>query len=191
MPDPGCGQPMTRVGKDISEKLDVVPVVPGEFFVHRNVYGKWACRCCQRLVQEAVEPQIIDGGMPAPGLLAHTLISRICRITARRPSTHALACIRTLDVGDLVRPRRRCLGTAACSAQALRALVRHVAGLVARVSVFEPPRNLLRRPLQLELVRHDVCQGYPPACSAWAEGRAPRLPGRPGSLDSILDHRCA
>jgi hypothetical protein len=44
--------------------------------VHRHIYGKWACRCCELLVQEPVEPQIIDGGMPASGLMAHTLISR-------------------------------------------------------------------------------------------------------------------
>ncbi len=64
---------MVRVGEDVSEKLDIVPA---EFFVHRHIYGKWACRCCQRLVQEPVEPQIIDGGLPAAGLVAHTLISR-------------------------------------------------------------------------------------------------------------------
>ena len=72
-PTPGCGRPMTRVGEDVSEKLDIVPA---QFFVHRHVYGKWACRCCERLVQEAVEPQLIDGGVPASGLVAHTLISR-------------------------------------------------------------------------------------------------------------------
>ncbi len=72
-PTPGCGRPMLRVGEDISEKLDIVPA---EFFVHRHVYGKWACRCCQVLVQEAVAPQVIDGGVPASGLVAHTLISR-------------------------------------------------------------------------------------------------------------------
>lgn len=72
-PTPGCGQEMVRVGEDISEKLDVVPA---EFFVHRHIYGKWACRCCQHLVQEPAEPQIIDGGLPAAGLVAHTLISR-------------------------------------------------------------------------------------------------------------------
>jgi transposase len=73
-----CGQPMTRVGEDISERLDIVPA---EFFVHRHIYGKWTCRCCQRqgierLVQEPAGPQIIDGGIPACGFLAHTLISR-------------------------------------------------------------------------------------------------------------------
>jgi transposase len=73
-----CGQPMTRVGEDVSERLDIVPA---EFFVHRHIYGKWACRCCQRqgierLVQEPAEPQIIDGGIAASGFAAHTLISR-------------------------------------------------------------------------------------------------------------------
>jgi transposase len=72
-PTPDCGRPMQRVGEDISERLDIIPA---EFFVHRHIYGKWACRCCERLVQEAAEPQVIDGGMPASGLLAHTLISR-------------------------------------------------------------------------------------------------------------------
>jgi transposase len=75
---PGCGQPMTRVGEDVSERLDIVPA---EFFVHRHIYGKWACRCCQRqgierLVQEPAEPQIIDGGIAASGFAAHILISR-------------------------------------------------------------------------------------------------------------------
>jgi transposase len=75
---PGCGQPMTRVGEDVSERLDIVPA---EFFVHRHIYGKWACRCCQRqgierLVQEPAAPQIVDGGIAASGFAAHTLISR-------------------------------------------------------------------------------------------------------------------
>ena len=69
----GCGQPMVRVGEDISEKLDIVPA---QFFVHRHIRGKWACKCCQALVQEPVEPHIIDKGMPAEGLLAHTLVGR-------------------------------------------------------------------------------------------------------------------
>jgi len=32
---------MTRVGEDISERLDIVPA---EFFVHRHIYGKWTNR---------------------------------------------------------------------------------------------------------------------------------------------------
>jgi transposase len=68
-----CGQPMKRVGEDVSERLDIIPA---EFIVHRHVRGKWACRCCQTLVQEPVAPQVIDKGQPTAGLVAHTLVSR-------------------------------------------------------------------------------------------------------------------
>ncbi len=64
---------MMRIGEDVSERLDIVPA---EFFVHRHIYGKWACCCCQSLVQQPAVPEIIDGGIAASGLLAHTLISR-------------------------------------------------------------------------------------------------------------------
>jgi transposase len=72
-PTPECGRPMHRVGQDVSEKLDIVPA---KFFVHRHIYGKWACRCCQQIRQEPAEPDVVDGGIPASGLVAHTLISR-------------------------------------------------------------------------------------------------------------------
>jgi transposase len=72
-PTPACGQTMVRVGEDVSERLDIVPA---EFFVQRHIRGKWACRCCQILVQAPVAPQIIDKGLPSSGLLAHTLVSR-------------------------------------------------------------------------------------------------------------------
>lgn len=72
-PTPTCGQPMVRIGEDVSERLDIVPA---EFFVHRHVRGKWVCKCCQNLVQEPVEQQIVDKGLPAAGLVAHTLVAR-------------------------------------------------------------------------------------------------------------------
>jgi transposase len=68
-----CGQAMVRIGEDVSERLDIIPA---EFFVHRHIRGKWACKCCQTLVQEPVEPQVIDKGMPTAGLVAHTAVSR-------------------------------------------------------------------------------------------------------------------
>ena len=68
-----CGRPMTRIGEDVTERLDIVPA---EFFVHRHVYGKWACRHCQVLKQAPSAPEIVEGGVAASGLLAHTLISR-------------------------------------------------------------------------------------------------------------------
>jgi len=72
-PTPECGQPMVRVGQDISERLDIVPA---QFFVQRQIRGKWACRCCQLLVQEPAAPQVFDNALPTPGLQAHTAISR-------------------------------------------------------------------------------------------------------------------
>lgn len=69
----GCGRPMQRIGEDVTERLDVVPA---EFFVHRHTYGKWACRHCQTLKQAPSVPEIVEGGIAASGLLAHTAISR-------------------------------------------------------------------------------------------------------------------
>jgi transposase len=68
-----CGQPMERVGEDVSERLDIVPA---QFFVQQQIRGKWACKCCQLLVQEPAAPQVFDNGLPTPGLQAHTVISR-------------------------------------------------------------------------------------------------------------------
>ena len=68
-----CGEAMVRIGEDVSERL---AIIPAQFFVHRHIRGKWACKCCQTLVQELVEPQIIDKGMPTAGLVAHTTVSR-------------------------------------------------------------------------------------------------------------------
>ena len=72
-PTPACGQPMVRVGEDISERLDIIPA---QFFVQRQIRGKWACRCCQILVQEPAAPQVFDNAIPTPGLQAHTVVSR-------------------------------------------------------------------------------------------------------------------
>ena len=72
-PTPECGQPMLRVGEDISERLDIVPA---QFFVQRQIRGKWACKCCQLLVQEPATPQVFDNALPTPGLQAHTVVSR-------------------------------------------------------------------------------------------------------------------
>ena len=46
-PSAECGQAMTRIGEDITEKLDIVPA---EFFVHRHIRG------------------FSGGGAPAPGV---------------------------------------------------------------------------------------------------------------------------
>jgi transposase len=70
---PGCGQPMQRFGEDVAERLDYQP---GVFSVERHVRGKWACRCCEKLVQAPVPAHVIDKGIPTAGLLAHLLVAK-------------------------------------------------------------------------------------------------------------------
>lgn len=71
-PTPECGRPMVRVGEDVSERLDIIPA---KFFVQRQIRGKWACRCCQLLVQEPAAAQVFDNAQPTPGLQAHVAVS--------------------------------------------------------------------------------------------------------------------
>jgi len=63
-----CGQPLQRFGEDVAERLDYQS---GVFSVERRVRGKWACRCCERIVQAPVPAHVIDKGIPSAGLLAH------------------------------------------------------------------------------------------------------------------------
>ena len=69
----GCGCELTRIGEDVSEKLDYVP---GVFTVEQHVRGKWVCRQCERLVQAPVPAQVIDKGIPTAGLLAQVLVAK-------------------------------------------------------------------------------------------------------------------
>jgi transposase len=69
----GCGCPMKRIGEDVSEKLDYTP---GVFTVERHVRGKWACAKCATLTQAPVPAQVIDKGIPTPGLLAQVLVAK-------------------------------------------------------------------------------------------------------------------
>jgi transposase len=69
----GCGCQMSRIGEDVSEKLDYTP---GMFTVERHVRGKWACAQCKTLVQAPVPAAVIDKGIPTAGLLAQVLVAK-------------------------------------------------------------------------------------------------------------------
>lgn len=69
-----CGQPLVRIGEDVSEQLDCEPA---RFFVHRHIRGKYACRCCETIQAAALPPQIIDKGLPAAGLLAQVAVAKV------------------------------------------------------------------------------------------------------------------
>lgn len=68
-----CGQPFKRIGEEISEQLDCVPA---QFFVLRHIRGKYACACCQTIQAAPMPAQIIDKGIPAPGLLAQVVVAK-------------------------------------------------------------------------------------------------------------------
>ena len=68
-----CGCMLTRIGEDVSEKLDYTP---GVFSVERHVRGKWVCRACETLLQAPVPAHVIDKGLPTTGLLAHVLVAK-------------------------------------------------------------------------------------------------------------------
>jgi transposase len=68
-----CGQPFKRIGEEVSEQLDCVPA---QFFVLRHIRGKYACACCQTIAAAPMPAQIIDKGIPAPGLLAQVVIAK-------------------------------------------------------------------------------------------------------------------
>ena len=67
------GHALKRIGEEISEQLDCVPA---QFFVHRHIPGKYACRCCQTVLAAAMPAQVIDKGIPAAGLLAQVIIAK-------------------------------------------------------------------------------------------------------------------
>ena len=68
-----AGHPLKRFGQEISEQLDCVPA---QFFVHRHIRGKYACVCCNTVHVAPMPAQIIDKGIPAPGLLAQVIIAK-------------------------------------------------------------------------------------------------------------------
>ena len=68
-----CGEAFKRIGEEVSEQLDCVPA---QFFVLRHIRGKYACACCQTIQAAPMPAQMIDKGIPAPGLLAQVVVAK-------------------------------------------------------------------------------------------------------------------
>jgi len=68
-----CGAPMKPLGEDVAEQLEYVPA---SFRVLHHVRPKFACSCCDSIVQAPAPSRPIDRGMAGPGLLAHVLVSK-------------------------------------------------------------------------------------------------------------------
>jgi transposase len=50
--------------------------VPAQFFVLRHIRGKYACACCQTIAAAPMPAQMMDKGIPAPGLLAQVVVAK-------------------------------------------------------------------------------------------------------------------
>lgn len=70
-----CGAELSRIGQDVSEKLDIVPA---KIQVIRHIRYKYACKSCEGVEDDGptvkiapMPPQIIDKSMATSGLLAY------------------------------------------------------------------------------------------------------------------------
>lgn len=71
---PGCGEVRQEIGVECSEQLEIIPARLKVLEHHRV---KYACRRCEEHVAIAEKPpQPIEKGLPAPGLCAHTVLSK-------------------------------------------------------------------------------------------------------------------
>jgi len=75
-----CGCKLSRIGEEVSEKLDIVPA---KIQVIRNIRPQYACRACEGLEDDGpsvkiapVPPQIIPKGLATAGLLAYVLTAK-------------------------------------------------------------------------------------------------------------------
>lgn len=71
-----CGAEKKRIGQKVTEQLEFAPA---SLFVIDHIQPVMACPCCQGQVTVAPKPaQIIEKGLPGPGLLAHVVVSKYC-----------------------------------------------------------------------------------------------------------------
>lgn len=75
-----CGCELSRIGEEVSEKLDIIPQ---KIQVIRHIRPKYACRNCEGVEDDGptvkiapMPPQIIGQGIVTPGLLAYILVNK-------------------------------------------------------------------------------------------------------------------
>jgi transposase len=69
----GCGE-MTKIGEDVSERLDVIPAQLRVLVTRRP---KYACRRCSAAVAQAHAPEhVVPGGLPTEALIAHVIVGK-------------------------------------------------------------------------------------------------------------------
>jgi transposase len=78
-----CGHPVTRIGEEICEKLEVIPA---RIRVRRHVRPKYACHACEgsgdesrAAVRIALPPvQLLPRSIASPALVAYIIVGKFC-----------------------------------------------------------------------------------------------------------------
>ena len=69
-----CGCELTKIGEEISERLDIIPA---KVQVIEKVKFKYACKSCEETIKTASAPKLpIPKSIASPGLLSHVLVSK-------------------------------------------------------------------------------------------------------------------
>jgi transposase len=70
---PCCNTPMHMIGEDTSERLDVLPAQYRVIVTHRP---KFACRACEKVVQESAPEHLIKSGLPTEAMVASVIVAK-------------------------------------------------------------------------------------------------------------------
>ena len=75
-----CSEELSRIGSEVSEKLDIIPA---KMQVIRNIRYKYACKGCEGVESDGgavkiapLPPQLIPQGIATPGLLANVMTAK-------------------------------------------------------------------------------------------------------------------
>lgn len=70
----GCGA-MTKIGEDVSKRLDVIPAQWRVLVMRRP---KYVCRCSGPVVQAHAPEHVVPGGLPTEAAIEHVIVSKFC-----------------------------------------------------------------------------------------------------------------
>ena len=68
-----CGNPLERIGEEVSEQLGIIPQ---KHYVIRTVRGKYACSCKQCMKTAVAPRQPLPGSQASPNLLANIMVQK-------------------------------------------------------------------------------------------------------------------
>ncbi len=75
-----CGSELSRIGEEVSEKLDIIPAI---IQVVRHIRPKYSCKHCENIEENGatvkiapVQPQLIPKAIASGGLMAHILTAK-------------------------------------------------------------------------------------------------------------------